>query len=211
MENDLSILGNANVNILNTGENIFDKYEDLSKRKSNFGTVAKKHAKICATLGLKELIKYPTRITCHTSTVIDHIFTNCEENVTQSGVIDTSLSDHQLIFCTRKIKRVKTNNHKRISFRSLKNHLMESFERELKNITFPNFENISDVNSAYNDLVNKITQVINNLAPYKTIRAKSQSSERLDGEVVEKISDRDKLVRKFKKNKLHIHKLIFNV
>ena len=77
------------------------------------------YAQICSTLGLKQLIKHPTRITCHTSTLIDHI-TNCEEKVTQSGVIDTSLSDHQLIFCARKIKRVKTNNHKQICFRSLK-------------------------------------------------------------------------------------------
>ena len=117
----------------------------MSKKKSNFGAVAKKYAQIFSTLGLKQLIKHTTRITCHTSTLIDHIITNCEEKVTQSGVIDTSLSDHQLIFCTRKIKRVKTNNHKQISFRSLKNYSMEIFERELKNIAFPNYEKFSDV------------------------------------------------------------------
>ena len=135
-------------------------------KKFNFGAVAKKYAQICSTLGLKQLIKHPTRITCHTSTLIDHIITNCEEKVTQSGVIDASLSDHQLIFCTRKIKRVKANNHKQISFHSLKNYSMENFEQELKNIAFPNYEKCNDVNSAYSDLVNKITQVINTLAPY---------------------------------------------
>ena len=36
MENDLFILGDTNINILNNGENIFDKYKDMSKRKSNF-------------------------------------------------------------------------------------------------------------------------------------------------------------------------------
>ena len=88
--------------------------------------------------------------------------------VTQSGIINTSPSGHQRIFCTRKIKRVKRNNHKQLSFRSLKNYSMENFEQELKNIVFPNYEKFSDVNSAYSDLVNKITQVLNNLAPYKT-------------------------------------------
>ena len=63
-------------------------------KKSNFGAVAKKYAQIRSTLGLKQLIKHPTRITCHTSAFIDHIFTNCEEKVAQSGVIDTALSDH---------------------------------------------------------------------------------------------------------------------
>ena len=209
IENDLFILGDNNINILNNGENIFDKYKVMSKKKSNFGAVAKKYAQICSTLGLKQLIKHPTRITCHTSSLIDHIITNCEEKVTQSGVIDTSLSDHQLIFCTRKIKRVKTNNHKQISFRSLKNYSMENFERELKNIALPNYEKFSDVNSAYNDIVNKITQVINNLAPYKTIRVKNQSSEWFDGEFAEQISNRDKLFKKFKKSKLHIDELIY--
>ena len=138
MENDLLILGDTNINILDNGENILDKYKDMSKRKSNLGAIPKKYAQICSTLGLKQLIKHPTRTTCHTSTLIDHIITNCEEKVTQSGVINTSLSDHQLIFCNRKIKRVKTNNHKQISFHSLKIYLMENFEQELRNIAFPN-------------------------------------------------------------------------
>ena len=60
---------------------------------------------------------------------------------------------------------------------------METFERELKNIAFSNYEKFNDVNSAYNDLVNKITQVINNLAPYKTTRVKNQSNEWFDGEL----------------------------
>ena len=209
MENDLFIFGDTNINILNNGENILDNYKDISKRKSNLGATPKKYAQICSTLGLKQLIKHPTRITCHTSALIDHIITNCEEKITQSGVINTSLSDHQFIFCTRKIKRVKTNNHKQISFRSLKNYSMENFEQELKNIAFPNYEKFSDVNSAYSDLVNKITKVLNNLAPYKTIRVKNQSNEWFDGEPAEQISNKDKLFKKFKKSKLQIDELIY--
>ena len=45
--------------------------------------------------------------TCRILTLTAHNVTNCEEQVTQSGFTDTSLSDYQLIFCTRKIKRVK--------------------------------------------------------------------------------------------------------
>ena len=57
--------------------------------------------------------------------------------------------------------------------------------------------------------MNKITQVINNLAPYKTIRVKNQSSEWFDGELAEKISNRDKLFKKFKQSKLHIDELTY--
>ena len=79
MENDLFILGDTNINILLNGENILDKYKDMSKRKSNLGAIPKKYAQICSTLGLKQLIKHLTRIACHTSTLIDHIITDCEE------------------------------------------------------------------------------------------------------------------------------------
>ena len=44
MENDLFILGDTNINILNNGENILDKYKDMSKGKSNFGAIPKKYA-----------------------------------------------------------------------------------------------------------------------------------------------------------------------
>ena len=86
---------------------------------------------------------------------------------------------------------------------------MENFEQELKNIAFPNYKKFRDVNSAYSDLVNKITQILNNLAPYKTIRVKNQSNEWFDGEPAEQISNRDNLFEKFKKSKLHIDKLIY--
>ena len=61
----------------------------------------------------------------------------------------------------------------------------------------------------YSDLVKKITQVLNNLAPYKTIRVENQSNEWFDGELAEQISNRDKLFKKFKKSKLHIDELIY--
>ena len=57
--------------------------------------------------------------------------------------------------------------------------------------------------------MNKITQVENNLAPYKTIRKKNQSNKWFDGELAEQISNRDKLFKKFKKSKLHINELIY--
>ena len=47
--------------------------------------------------------------------------------------------------------------------------------------------------------MNKITQVINNLAPYKTIIVKNQSNKWFDGDLAEQISNREKLFKKLKK------------
>ena len=64
---------------------------------------------------LHQLIKAPTRITCNSATVIDHILASYPERVTQQGIIDVGLTDHQLIFCTRKISRIKRGTHKQIN------------------------------------------------------------------------------------------------
>ena len=85
---------------------------------------------------------------------------------------------------------------------------MDNFERDLRNIAFPNYEKFSEVNSAYSDLVNKTTQAINNLVPYKTVRVKNQSNKWIDGELAEQISNRVKLFEMFQKSKFHIDELI---
>ena len=56
-ENDIFVLGDNNIKILDNGENILDKYKDMSKRKSNFGAIPKKYAQICSTLGFKTTYK----------------------------------------------------------------------------------------------------------------------------------------------------------
>ena len=52
---------------------------------------------------LHQLIKVPARITCNSATIIDHIFASYPERVTQKGIIDVGLSNHQLIFLYKKI------------------------------------------------------------------------------------------------------------
>ena len=44
--------------------------------------------------GLKQLIQPPTRVTCSTSTVIDHILPSAPSRVSQKGVINVGVSDH---------------------------------------------------------------------------------------------------------------------
>ena len=78
----------------------------------------KSYYEFCTFFGLHQLIKVPTRITCNSATIIDHILASYPERVTQQGIIDVGLADHQLIFCTRKISRIKRGTHKQIKFRS---------------------------------------------------------------------------------------------
>ena len=103
------------------------------------------------------------------------------------------MSDHQLIYRTRKISRIKRGSHKQIKFRSFKNYTADVFEQELSRLNFPNYRNFSDINEAYNDFVQKIMNVIDKVAPLKERRVKQNSQEWFDGEIADEIKNRDKL------------------
>ena len=143
---------------------------------------------------LHQLIKVPTRITCNSATIIDHILTSYQERVTQQGIISVGLSDHQLIFCPRKISRIKSGTRKHNKFRSFKNYSADLFKETLTSINFPNYQNFNDATEAYDDFIQKIMVAIDKVAPIKERRIKHNSQELFDGEISEATKNRDKLL-----------------
>ena len=119
-------------------------------------------------------------------------------------MIDLGISDHQLIYCTRKIKRIKHNIHNQIQVRSLKNYSVEIFTNALQTVQFPNYNIFSTVKVAYSGLLNKISDTIDNVAPIKEIRIKNKTQEWFDNETAEAIKTREKYFKKFKKSNLQI-------
>ena len=120
----LYILGDFNINmywnnkyIIHDNNTVSSKF--LSSDIKNYPQFSKMH-------GLKQLIKSPTSVTCSTSTLIDHILASFPSRVSQEGVTDVGICNHQLIFCTHKISRLKTDGiHKYLNFRSFKNYTTE--------------------------------------------------------------------------------------
>ena len=167
--NELYMLGDFNINVLHQGINVFNR---TFERLENIPSLTKQYKEFCSVFGLKQIIQEPTRTTCSTSSLIDHILTNCCENISQSGIINIGLSDHQLIFCTRKSLKTKFNMHKQIKFRLIKNYSKEIFQNALKQIPFPNYEKFSNVNLAYTDFMDKL-QIDREL--YNEARNKVQS------------------------------------
>ena len=158
----------------------------------------KHYQEFCSLHGLKQLITSPTRVTENSSSLFDHILANFTDRVSQSGVVDTGLSDHQLIYCTRKVNRTKFNTHKYIRTRSLKNYSQSLYLEKLNEINFPDYSKFTDINDAYSDFTGKVTSVIDQIAPMKEIRVKNNSQDWFDAEIHEEIEMRDKLLAKFK-------------
>ena len=186
---EVYILGDLNINLINN-----------QKHTPNG---IKRYKEFCSLNGLKQLLTLPTRITKTSTSLLDHVLTNSADRVSQFGVVDTGLSDHQLIYCTRKITRTKTNVHKYIKTRSLKNYSQTLFLDKLRKVNFPDYSNFKDINNAYSDFTEKVTSVIDEIAPIKEIRVKNNSQDWFDAEINEEIERRDKSLAKFKKSRLH--------
>ena len=65
--------------------------------------------------------------------LINHVLVIFLERVTVYGFTDSSWPDHQLIYCTRKISRMKRGSHKEMKFHSFKQYKVDLFEQELSN------------------------------------------------------------------------------
>ena len=112
---EIYILGDFNINMYHNNRYIVHDDNTISSKFlfHNF----KNYHQFCKINGLKQLVQSATCVTCSTSTLIDHILTSAPSRVSQKGVINVGVSDHQLIFCTRKISKIKTGGaHKYLNF-----------------------------------------------------------------------------------------------
>ena len=195
-EQEVIILGDININLLNG---------KFAGRLS----LPKNYREFCSMHGLKQIIATPTRVTEKTATLLDHVLTNSKDRISQSGVLEIGISDHMPIFCTRKITHTKLFDHKYISIRSLKNYSQEKFIEALKNVAFPDYSKYESVDDAYDDLINKLIEVIEGIAPIKRVRVKGNTKEWFDEEIHNAIKIRDKNFSAFKKSKLNKDKISY--
>ena len=164
--NEIYILGDFNLNLYLNNSYIFQKNNLLQSQ--SIPSDINKYYEFCTMFGLKRLIEVPTCVTCSSSTIIDHIPASFPNRVSQQGAIDVGLSDHQIIYCARKISRIKRGTHKEIRCRLLKNYSADIYEKALGRVDFPNNNNSENINDAYSNFIQKVMGVNDLVAPTKT-------------------------------------------
>ena len=127
-----------------------------------------------------------------TPSLLDHILTNSSEKKKSKRGDWCRNFRSSIIYCTRKIKRIKHNIHNQIQVQSLKNYSAEIFTNALKTVQFPNYNIFSNVNVVYSDLVNKISDTIDNVPPIKAIRIKNNTQDWFDNEIAKAIKTGEK-------------------
>ena len=134
-DNQIYLLSDFDINLFQNGKYILNVKRSTTSHGS-VHTMINRYKAFCQIHCLKQLITCPAHVSCNTSTFIDHILTDSTEKIFQFGIINSAISDHQLIFCTRKVKRVKLHKCNNVLLRSLKHHTASLFVEELRKVIF---------------------------------------------------------------------------
>ena len=87
------------------------------------------------SLNIKQLIDQPTRITKNSKSLIDLVAVNCPQNVCESGVVSAHLSDHELVYCVRKLNWKRAPSQVK-TFRNYAHFNVDAFRNDLKGVNW---------------------------------------------------------------------------
>ena len=132
---------------------------------------------IVLNYGLTQLIKCPTRVSKNSSSIIDHVYSNRPDQITEISVPLYTISDHFPVCVTvagntnDKIK----SNHKSIKYRCFNKFNENDFHLDLVNNGIDNVIYIIDPDSALDILYTILNTTLAKHAPYKEKRIKRDS------------------------------------
>ena len=159
----------------------------------------KKLIEITKSYGLRQLIKHPTRYSSDKDSILDLIFTN-SDFISNSGVCDINLSDHQMVLATRKkIKITKTKC--RFTGRSYRNYNKEEFQRKIQEADWSNYINQITVSNKWKEMLAIFYDCIDEMCPTKTFNIKQEKEPWITPQLLELIKDKDYAIKKAKKKK----------
>ena len=114
---DMYIVGDINIDLL--------KYHSHQQQ-------TERYPGMIYSLDLLPVITKPTRITSHTATLIDHIYTNTVSRLT-SGIVTVDISDHLPVFCIVDTP-LKNQNRQNMYFRDYSKFYTELYLHDIHTI-----------------------------------------------------------------------------
>ena len=159
------------------------------------------HVSYCRICQLNQLINEPTRVTPHSSTLIDLILTSNYIANLRSGVMPIGFSDHCLIFLVVKGKNPMLYS-KICKFRSFRNFNESEFQEDLRNQNWAEFneENV-EVDKMWSNIKSVFTILSDKHAPFISVRRKRNGVPWITDEYITLARDRDYYKKRYKKTK----------
>jgi exonuclease III len=100
----------------------------------------------------------PTRVHNNSSTLIDHIYSNIDNVMCNSGVINVDLSDHKPVFCILENYNVKVCQNKTSKICNMCPKNLSEFRKNVLNSDLTKVYEAADVNEAYNNFLEILTE-----------------------------------------------------
>ena len=161
LENSLTILNKQKLTYYISG----DTNIDLLQNKTNNNI--KNYSDMLFSMGCLPLVKFPTRISNSSSTLIDHIYTNNILHKNTTYILINDLSDHLPVLTLLHIVKNTPKNVCTIHIRDTKNFNSEKFlndlEEALRNLSCEE----GSINNHFNNFISKFENVLNIHAPMR--------------------------------------------
>ena len=142
--------------------------------KYDYNTHAQELSEITLSSNYIQLISRPTRITEHSATLIDHVYTNCLEYVTSSGIVTVDMSDHLGTYVNFSLGGLN-NNHQAANdtshnvtsgkFRKMNDENLEKFRVLIENENWASVDSANDAQSKYDKFIKVYTDHYNTAFP----------------------------------------------
>lgn len=150
---------------------------------------------LCSSVNLTQLIQEPTRVTETSSTLIDVMMTSNIGFVEESGVLQSHISDHYLVYATFKLKLPKLIPHF-VKVRSYRKYESHRFLSDLEQVPWHDIALIDDANEMLDQFNNSFLEVLEWHAPVKTVKIKHRRCPFVDSQIKECMRDRDRLLKR---------------
>ena len=110
------------------------------------------------------IITKPTRLTDHTATLIDHIYTNSLQNFTP-GILTVDITDHLPIFCLVRTQPTRNNSNKKY-FRDYSKFNKDLYLDDIKLIDWHEILNPEkNLNEKVQEAINTLNKIVDKHAP----------------------------------------------
>ncbi len=148
---------------------------------------------------MAQVITHPTRVAGHSASLIDHIYVNNYDRYHLQGVVDPGLSDHCLIFVTR--KHFRPNKEKEVIFvRDHRNFDEHAFSCDLSNAYWSDVFDASNVDKAVATFNFIFLKCVNTHLPWCRIRSRRDRAPWVTSEYLSLIDTREYWARGYRKN-----------
>jgi len=141
--------------------------------------------------GLSQLITEPTRVTPTSRTLIDVCITNCPDKIVNSGVIHVGISDHSLVYMTRKTRYERTGVHRVIETRLYNNFDKDGFLQDLAQKPWSTVSLHTNPDDMWLTWRSMFMESVDKFAPLKRKRTKHKKSPWITNDLLRQIHKRN--------------------